>query len=138
MHHFQRYLELAPNATHAKEARDFLKEDQLRLVTSLSRGAFLTQEDAARLKNDNLALRKQLTELRALPRFAPQNGGKPSESVPGSPGARTYVVQPGDTLASISRKFFKTSGRWKDIQDANFNSLSGTVKLKPGATLIIP
>ena len=32
----------------------------------------------------------------------------------------------------------RTKRRWKDIQDANFNSLEGTVKIKPGMTLIIP
>ena len=48
-------------------------------------------------------------------------------------------MQPGDTLASISRKFYKNnSARWKDIQDANFNALEGTAKLKPGMVLMIP
>ena len=44
----------------------------------------------------------------------------------------------GDTLASISRKFFKSSERWKDIQQANYSKLKGTSKLKPGMTLVIP
>jgi tetratricopeptide (TPR) repeat protein len=141
IHHFQRYLELAPAGPHAKDARNFINEDQLKLLTSLSKGALLTQDDAARLKNDNLMLRKQLTELRAMPRYSPQKGGAPGEpnrQMPIPPGARTYIVEPGDTLASISRKFFKTAERWKDIQDMNFNSLGGTAKLKPGMTLIIP
>ena len=74
-----------------------------------------------------------------MPRGVVKNGtaGDPVQK-PIPPGAKTYVVQHGDTLASISRKFYKNSGRWKDIQDANFNSLSGTVKLKQGMTLIIP
>ena len=140
IHHFQRYLDLVPKGAHAKEAKNFIKEDEMKLVPSLANGAMLTQEDAARLKNDNLALRKQLTELRAMPRFSPQRGGGSGEATqkPIPPGARTYVVEPGDTLASISRKFYKNSERWKDLEDANFNSLGGKVKLKPGMTLIIP
>ena len=54
------------------------------------------------------------------------------------PGSHTYQVQPGDTFASISRKFFKTKARAGDIQDANLNSVSSPTKLKPGMTLIIP
>jgi tetratricopeptide (TPR) repeat protein len=139
IHHFQRYLDLDPKGVHAKDARNFIKEDEMKLVASLNNGALLTQEDAARLKNDNLTLRKQLTELRAMPRFSSQQkGGGDMSQKPIPPGARTYVVQPGDTLASISRKFYKNSERWKDIEDANFNSLGGKVKLKPGMTLIIP
>ena len=140
IHHFQRYLDLAPKGSHAKDARNFIKEDELKLVGSLTNGAMLTQEDAARLKNDNLALRKQLTELRAMPRYSGQKGGTAGDATqkPIPPGARTYVVEPGDTLASISRKFYKNTGNWKDIEDANFNSLGGKVKLKPGMTLIIP
>src|SRR5581483_10413595 len=137
-HHFQRYLEMSPHGAHAKDAREFIKQDELKIITTLSKGAFMTQDDAARLKNDNLELRRQLTEIRAQ-RTAPAlaaTGSPVQKPVP--PGARTYTVQSGDTLASISRKHFKTAARWKDIQDANFNVLSGTVKLKPGMTLIIP
>ena len=65
MYHFQRYLDLKPNGPHAKEATGYMKEDEVKLSNTLSHGALMSQEDAARLKNDNLALRKQLDELRA-------------------------------------------------------------------------
>lgn len=141
MHHLRRYLELKPNGSHAKDAQNFIKEDELKLLTTLSRSAFMSQEDAARLKNDNLTLRKQLAELRASPRYSTAPGDMhPSVTAggPPAPGSRSYVVQHGDTLASIARKFYKNSSRWKDIQDANFNALNGTAKLKPGMTLIVP
>ena len=51
---------------------------------------------------------------------------------------RTYVVQSGDTLVLISRKFYQTTGRWKDILDANQNQLSNPDELKPGQTIILP
>ena len=47
-------------------------------------------------------------------------------------------MQSGDTLAKIARKFYKSPARARDIQDANFNALEGTVKIKPGMVLIIP
>ena len=147
LHHFQRYLELAPRGTHAKDARNSVAQLELKLGTSLNKGGLMSQSDAARLKNENLDLRKQLAEarkdisdLRATVHASVQKGGKniDVQQKPIPPGARTYSVQPGDTLASISRHYFKTAGKWKDIQDANFNALEGTVKLKPGMTLIIP
>jgi len=147
-YHFQRYLELDPSGSHAKDAKNFIKGDQLKLLASMSNGAMMSQEDAARLKNDNLTLRKQNVELNALlhsastrPPETKSPGATPSTTLDPKAlpaGFRTYEVQHGDTLASISRKFYKTPARWKDIQDANFNTLGGTAKLKPGMTLIIP
>lgn len=151
MHHFRRYLELAPEGDHRKDAANFIKEDQLKLSASLGNGATVPQHEAARLKNDNLALRKQVLELRAELEAASKarvaalksaggRGSKGQEQVQKTPipGVRIYTVVPGDTLASISRKFYKTPGRWKDLQDANFNTLEGTAKLKPGMKLMIP
>jgi nucleoid-associated protein YgaU len=48
------------------------------------------------------------------------------------------MVQSGDTLVSISRKFYQTTARWKDILDANQNQLSNPDELKAGQTIILP
>ena len=64
---------------------------------------------------------------------------KPNEQPKKSGGkARSYTVQRGDTLASISRKFYKSSVRWQRILDANSETLSKPSDLKPGQTLVIP
>ena len=143
MYHFQRYLDLKPTGSHAKEAGNFMKEDELKLVNSLSHGALMSQEDAARLKNDNLALRKQIDDLRAAARpvLSRDTGAQPGSTpraVAESGGGTNYVVQSGDTLASIARKFYKNSARWKDIEKANYGKLKGSSKLKPGMILVIP
>ena len=150
MHHFQRYLDLAPNGPRAKDAQRFLKSDQLKLSSAVGNGATIPQEQAIRLKNDNLFLRKQVEQLhgeleaasrsRAMALRLAGKAGAKFEQVqkPLVAGVRTYTVEPGDTLASISRKFYKGAGRWKDIQDANFNTLEGTARLKPGMVLMIP
>jgi len=152
LYHFHRYLDLTPKGTHAKDVASILKQDELKLAATLNAGGTMTQKDAAILKNENLQLVKKNTELREQLRTVEQLnqqqrqaalGGKSPKAIeaeqkPIPPGARTYVVEHGDTLASISRKFYKGPGRWKDIQDANFNTLEGTVKLKPGMTLVIP
>jgi LysM repeat protein len=51
---------------------------------------------------------------------------------------RTYVVQPGDTLVSISRKFYQTPNRWKDILDTNKYQMTNPDELKAGQTIILP
>jgi nucleoid-associated protein YgaU len=48
------------------------------------------------------------------------------------------MVESGDTLFSISRKFYSSSARWKEIRDANKGKIDNAAKLKPGQTLIIP
>jgi nucleoid-associated protein YgaU len=152
LHHFRRYLALAPAGPYAKEARKFADNDELKLAASLGGGASLPQDAAVRLKNDNLTLRKQNLELRAQLEAAKKtvaalqksSGIKgqpiepPQEQKPLVPGVRTYTVERGDTLASISRKFYKTPARWKQIQDANFNAMKGTAKLRPGMMLMVP
>ncbi len=52
---------------------------------------------------------------------------------------RSYKVQPGDTLQGISRRFYRTPDRAKDILDANMNALSGDAgNLRAGMSLVIP
>lgn len=140
LHHMDRYIELAPSGPHLRDAKAYKKEGEARLLTKLSNGSPITQQEAVRLKNENQILREQLTALRAqkaMPAATLNSKGEPVQK-PIPPGARTYTVQSGDTLAKISRKFYKNSTRARDIQDANFNALAGTVKIKPGMVLIIP
>src|SRR5213596_240738 len=65
LHHFKRYLTLAPSGPHANEVKNFMKKSELELGTSLSGDAVVSRSEAARLKNENLALRKELDDLRA-------------------------------------------------------------------------
>ncbi len=146
VHHFKRYLEMQPNGPHAKEAHANLDRIELKLATSLAGGTLITHAEAAKLRQDNKDLRDQLAQRPTPPPpGAPPAGGvvtgktaaREAERHP-APGTRTYQVQPGDSLASISRKFYGNKTRAKDIQDANMNNVPDERKLKPGVTLIIP
>lgn len=140
LHHFERYLDLAPTGPHAKEAKAYKKEDEFKLVTSMTKGNFVSQEEAVRIKNENQSLRKTIEGLRVQKNATPPPGLAKGEQVqkPIPPGARTHKVQAGETLATLAGKYYKNKARWKDIQDANFYSLQGTAKIKPGQELIIP
>jgi nucleoid-associated protein YgaU len=67
-----------------------------------------------------------------------QEGDTSPKKTTGKKGDRSYVVQSGDTLFSISRKFYKSPKRWKEILDANRKSIHDPKKLTVGQSLVIP
>ena len=134
LHHFKRYLSLSPNGPHAKDVKDSIKRDEIAALTALSGDSVITRAEAARLRNENLTLHKQLEE-RPAPRTTLENDAKKAGSK--KPG-QTYVVRSGDTLFSISRKFYKSPKRWKAILEANKKNIRDPKDLTVGQTLVIP
>ncbi len=142
LHHFKRYLTLSPNGPHSNDVKNFMKRDEIALATSLSGDSIVTRTEAARLRNENLNLRKQLEERSLKPRSASEKVQSqelhPEKTAGGKSNRRTYVVQSGDTLVSISRKFYHSSKRWKEILDANKKKIDDPEKLRAGQNLVIP
>ena len=149
LHHFKRCLTIAPGGSRANEVKTLMKRDELALLTTLSGDSVVSRGEAARLRNENLELRKDLENRTAQMRAGtltkdrrpsgvaqPDKGQSPSGTK--QKGGRSYVVKPGDTLASISRKFYKNSAGWKKIRDADGNGFDDPGKLKPGQTVTIP
>jgi len=136
LHHFERYLELAPKGQFVKDAQAFVKEASGRTP----RGTGTSQGEMVRLKNDNLSLQKQLLEAKQRLSALSVSAAKRAEEskAPLPPGARKHTVQPGETLASISQTYYKTRARANDIQEANQSQLGGKNVIKPGQVLIIP
>ena len=141
LHHFRRYLALSPAGAHAADVKSSMKRDEIAALTALSGDSVITRSEAARLRNENLNLHKQL-EIRAVPARAvidrPQEGETNSKKTASNKADQTYVVQSGDTLFSISRKFYKSSNHWKVILNANRKSIRDPKKLTVGETLVIP
>jgi nucleoid-associated protein YgaU len=63
---------------------------------------------------------------------AAAGGGAPSTT------ARTYKVQPGDTLTKISKQFYGDPNQYMKIFDANKDKLRDPDKIRPGMDLTIP
>lgn len=64
----------------------------------------------------------------------PTNASPPNpQDVP-----RTYTVQSGDSLTSISRRFYGTPSRWIDIYQANRDRLASENALRVGQEIRIP
>src|SRR6266516_406527 len=141
LHHFKRYLALSPNGPHANEAKNSMKHDEIAAQTALSGDSDIPRSEAAQLRNENLNLRKQLEARTASLRIGSeksQTKDASSKKIASKKGDRSYVVQPGDTLFSISRKFYKSSKHWKEIRDANEENIHDPKKLTVGQTLVIP
>jgi len=121
LHHFKRYLALSPNGPHAKDVKDSIKRDEVGALTALSGDSVITRAD------------------RAATRMASEKSGANDSRKAGSKKAgQTYVVQSGDTLVSISRKFYKSPKRWKAILEANKKNIRDPKDLTVGQTLVIP
>jgi tetratricopeptide (TPR) repeat protein len=142
LHHFRRYLALSPNGSHANDAKNSIQRDELAALTSLSGDSVVTRAEAARLRNENLALHRQLDARTGTSQSTPgktqTREAASAKSGASKSGPRTYVVREGDTLASISRKFYKSSQRWHQILEANKGSIHNPKKLTVGQTLVIP
>jgi nucleoid-associated protein YgaU len=52
--------------------------------------------------------------------------------------ARTHTVQKGDTLQSLSLKYYGTRSSWDKIYQVNRNVLASKDQLKIGQQLLIP
>ena len=138
VHHLNRYLELAPNGTRAKDAQALQKTALAQMIVGLNGGSPATQGEMVRLRNENQALLNKLAQKEKAALEIANAKSAPGTKKPIPANARTYTVKAGDTLAKISRLFYKNSTRAADIQAANFYQSSGTAKIKPGMVLIIP
>jgi len=141
LHHFRRYLALSPTGPHAPDVKNSIKRDEIAALTALSGDSVITRSEAARLRNENLDLHKEL-EARAVPARSVTPGSREGDTsakkTASKKGERSYVVQSGDTLFSISRKFYKSPKRWKEILETNRKSIRDPKKLTVGQTLVIP
>lgn len=138
LHHFKRYLSLSPNGPHSKDVNDSIKRDEIAALTTLSGDSVITRAEAARLRNENLTMHKQLEERAASRTALEKSEGKDARKSGSKKAGQTYVVRSGDTLFSISRRFYKSPKRWKAILEANKKNVRDPKDLTVGQTLIIP
>lgn len=138
IHHYNRYLELAPDGRRAKDAREGRAECDKRMTVATKPGGFMTLAEGARLQNDNQNLRRQIEELRHPKPTPPPRVPGPNEPDRPPPGSTKHVVAKGETLASIAFKYYRNKSQIARIRSANLQQLRGSDVIKPGMTLIIP
>ncbi len=86
--------------------------------------------------------RRSLTELStsasAPEGSAPAPASASAVSTSASSSARQYTVVQGDSLFVIAKKVYGSGARWKEIAEANRDTLPDPARLKLGQTLTIP
>jgi nucleoid-associated protein YgaU len=87
---------------------------------------------------------RSLTTIVDVPTARQQSGSPATALSPArslgaaSAPARTYVVQPHDTLALIARKLFGDIERQRELMAANRQQLRSPSDLRPGMLLVVP
>ena len=67
------------------------------------------------------------------------SGSSSSAPAPaGEAATRTYTVVAGDSLSKIAKKIYGNAGRWKEIFEANKDTIKNPDLIHPGQVLKIP
>ena len=68
-----------------------------------------------------------------------KSGSSSSADTPkGEVTTRTYSVVGGDSLSKIAKKLYGDAGRWKEIFEANKDTIKNPDLIHPGQVLKIP
>lgn len=123
--------------------------DLMELVKTLKQENDSLKRDLVAAQNRVAQLENVLGQARRIPNpqantggtaVRPPTGSSPSVNAPPNPAnvPRTYTVQSGDTLSTISARFYGTPSRWIDIYQANRDRLSSENALRVGQEIRIP
>ncbi len=82
LHHFERYLELAPQGQFATDVRGYVERLRLVIVSRLAEGTVVPAREATRLKNENLELRQEIAALRDQQSKAKTSAGRAPSPTP--------------------------------------------------------
>ena len=74
----------------------------------------------------------------SLPNPTQQQSQAAAAAVGGNSATRTYKVQPGDSLSKIAKEFYGNANEYKQIFEANRNTLKDPNKIQVGQELVIP
>ncbi len=163
IYHFRKYLELRPNSPQSPVVRELIdtaKKEFARTLPGQPLDDHYERVDllelVERLQIENETMKAELAAIRAQP--LPMEGGGPSvaegrtdpappsaitrsapRTSPTTPGAvRQHIVTKGETLYSISKRYYGTGNRWREIYLANRSVMTSETDLKVGTRLVVP
>ena len=100
------------------------------------------EQTIAAVNARNMAVQQQQSIQQAQTSLLQQSQARTVQTLqtpPSAPAvAAVHTVQAGDTLSSISRKYYDTPNRWREIYEANRDVLPNERSLKLGQKLRIP
>jgi len=159
IYHFDRFLQLNPNSAQAKQVSQLIETAQKEFVRQLPAEPYqggldridlmdliehLKKENAS-LKQDLARAQQGLTALKSVAGTATTTASSSTlsparQAASQNPlnGPQTHTVQSGDTLSTISQRYYGTPSRYMDIYQANRDRLKTANALKIGQQLRIP
>lgn len=60
------------------------------------------------------------------------------EIIGGGTGAQTYTIEKGDTLSAVSKRFYGKAKFWRQIYEANRDTIEDPDRIFPGQTIKLP
>lgn len=167
IYHFQQYLAQRGEGSKGPTVEQMIQSELIRIVDNHPAVRAMTPPDILALQDEITRLQQRLDQAEAraaraeltsrqgqqgaaappsAPAAAPQvtvTAPPPAPAAPTAPPAppanvRVHVVQRGETLSSISQKVYNTPHRWREILEANRETLPRPERLDVGQTLIIP
>ena len=153
IYHFRRYLFLEPSSREAPKVKQLIVTAEKEIIRNLPGKPYAGYLDGLTLQEENLKLKREVADLKArigLPLSEPLPPGQirsPRSPSPAQPettmpkpatAPKNYVVQKGDSLYAISRKFYGDSSHIDRIYQANRDVMRSKNSLQVGQALKIP
>ena len=153
IYHFRRYLFLEPSSREAPKVKQLIVTAEKEIIRNLPGKPYAGYLDGLTLQEENLKLKREIADLKArigLPLSEPLPPVQIRSSRPPSPAQpettkpkpatvpKNYVVQKGDSLYAISRKFYGDSSHIDRIYQANRDVMRSKNSLQVGQVLKIP
>ena len=155
IYHYRRFLQLSPESKEAATVEQLIVTAEREIIRKLPGEPYVEHLEALGLREENNRLKRELSDMRVrlgLPLETTDTVQSPSASTPSASPAvplvpakppepsvpRTHVVQQGDSLYAISRKFYGDSAHIDLIFNANRDVLINKRSLKIGQKLRIP
>ena len=113
-------------------AKDDIGKDELADI--LKEKNLLDEEDETSTGSSLIPVRD--TKVPVRPEKKPVDEEKSSPKAPDHP--KTYVVEDGDTLYGVSKRFYGSIQYWKQIREANKALISSDNRLRAGDTIVLP
>ncbi len=148
IYHFKKYLEYIPAADseQGRRVRGQIERAERIFMASLPGDPYQTQSSGSNamqleeliksLREENQKLQAKLEQLTTSTQEFSLQDNRPQ--TPATPRTRVYKVTQGDTLFKIASKVYGDPGRWREIYDANRQTLRRENDLQPGQELLIP
>jgi len=162
IYHFRMYLELRPASSQSPVVRELINTAKKQFASTLPGQPLDDHYERVdlldlveRLQNENEQMKAELAAIRAQPlptetlrsapsetpsniRSTPSSRSAPITSQPAANSSRRHTVSPGETLYSISIRYYGTGKDWRKIYLANRSVMTSETDLKVGTRLVIP